>query len=204
MIPGMNRLINSLNMFTSQLHMFICEVTVASRMFFGLGVISIVAAALLRKSVTSSSQAMPATILIIILGGLCGIAGKVAVDSMGGSGRHWLLTWEIFCSIHTAATCFAPFLYWVLNGTPPSIISSSSSAAGGKGQRRKFHLVTIPPWLRRSMFHICMVLVLPVLAGLLPFATVREIVRVFGSGFHNLVFSPIEVYLRERFQFSLL
>lgn len=203
MIPGMNKLINSLNMFTSQLHMFICEVTVASRMFFGLGVISIVAAALLRKSVSSNSQAMPATILIIILGGLCGIAGKFAVDSMGGSGRHWLLMWELFCVIHTAATCFTPFLYWVLNGTPPSTITSAV-AATGKGQRRKFHLVTIPSWLRRLVFHICMVLVLPVLAGLLPFATVREIVRVFGSGFHNLVFSPIEVYLRERFHFSLL
>ena len=203
MIPGMNKLINSLNMFTSQLHMFICEVTVASRMFFGLGVISIVAAALLRKSVSSKSQAMPATILIIILGGLCGIAGKVAVDSMGGSGHHWLLTWELFCVIHTAATCFTPFLYWVLNGTPPSTISSVA-AATGKGQRRKLHLVTMPPWLRRLVFHMCMVLVLPVLAGLLPFATIQEIVRVFGSGFHNLVFSPIEVYLRERFHFSLL
>jgi hypothetical protein len=49
-----------------------------------------------------------------------------------------------------------------------------------------------------------MVLVLPVLAGLLPFATVQEIVRVFGLGFHNFVFSPIELYLRERFHFSLL
>ena len=185
--------VNSINHMSSQFHMFLCEVTVASRMFLGLLIISFVAASLLRKSVTSNSQAMPATILIVILGGICGFAGKFAVDSMGGSGYHWLLLWETFCLVHTAATCFTAKLYRILNGTPPS--------ATGKRHRQPCFM---KPWLRKLSFHVTTVLVLPILAGLLPFAHVREIVEVLGSNLWNLTYLPIESYLRRTYQFSFL
>lgn len=192
MIPGMNKMVNSLNHLSSQLQMFVCEVTVASRMFLGLGIISIVAASLLRKSVTSSSQAMPATILIIVLGGLCGIAGKFAVDSMGGSGFHWLLIWEALCLIHASATCFTSFVYWLLNGSPQST-----------SRKRRFHCF-VSPWLRRLLFHITVVLILPAMAGLLPFAPVREVLRMLSSTFLNVVFAPIQSYWKGRFRFIFL
>lgn len=177
----------------SQLHMFVCEVTVASRMFLGLGIISVVAASLLRKSVTSNSQAMPATILIVVLGGICGFAGKFAVESMGGSGYHWLLLWEIFCLVHTAATCFTSTLYRILNGVPRS--------ATGKSHRQPYFM---RPWWRRFWFHCIVVLVLPILAGLLPFAHFREIVEVLSSNVWDLAYLPLKSYLRKNYHFSLV
>lgn len=192
-VPGFNKVVNSLNHMISQLHMFACEVTVASRMFLGLGIISVVAASLLRKSVTSNSQAMPATILIVVLGGICGVAGKFAVDSMGGSGYHWLVLWETFCLVHTSATCLTATLYQILNGVPAS--------ATGKSQRPPY---LMRPWWRRFWFHVITVLVLPILAGLLPFAHVREIVEVLGLNLWNLAYSPLESYVRKNFHFSLV
>ncbi|CAM6068633.1 unnamed protein product, partial [Sphagnum tenellum] len=162
MIPGFNRIFDSLNLMSAQMQMLFCNLTVAARMFLGLGIISMVAATLLRKSVTSSSQAMPATILLIILGGLCGVAGKFAVDSMGGSGYHWLLVWESLCVIHASTTCFTPYLYWLLNGAPQHTLD----------KRRQYYLLN--PWVRGLLFHGCLVLVLPAMAGLLPFAPFRE------------------------------
>lgn len=192
-VPGFNKVVNSLNHLTSRLHMFACEVTVASRMFLGLGIISVVAASLLRKSVTGNSQAMPATILIVVMGGICGLAGKFAVDSMGGSGFHWLLLWETFCLVHATATCFTSTLYRVLYGLPPS--------ATGKRHRQPY---LMRPWWRRFWFHVTTVLVLPILTGLLPFARVREIVEVLGSNLWNLTYSPVETYLRKNYHFSLV
>lgn len=187
-VPGFNTVVNSLNHMSSRLHMFVCEVTVASRMLLGLGIISFVAAALLRKSVASNSQAMPATILIVVLGGICGFAGKLAVDSLGGSGYHWLLMWEAFCLVHTLGTCFTSTLYRILNGTPESVTGK------WQWQRQTYFM---KPWLRRFWFHVTMVLVLPILTGLIPFAHLREVVQLVAFNFWHLAYSPIESYLRK-------
>lgn len=192
-VPGLSMIVNLLNLMTSQLLMLVCEVTVAARMFLGLGVISVVAVSLLRKSVSSSSQAMPATILIVVLGGICGVAGKFAVDSLGGSGYHWLLVWETFCLVHTSAACFTSTLYRFLNGAPLSATSRS--------HQQPYY---VKPWLRRLCFHVVIVLVLPTLAGLFPFARVRDIVLVLGSNLWNLVYSPVESQIRKCCHFLFL
>lgn len=187
MIPGFNRIFDSLNSMSAQMQMLFCNLTVAARMFLGLGIISMVAATLLRKSVTSSSQAMPATILLIILGGLCGVAGKFAVDSMGGSGYHWLIVWESLCVIHASTTCFTPYLYWLLNGAPQHTLD----------KQRQYYLLN--PWVRRLLFHGCLVLVLPAMAGLLPFAPFREVLRTIFSTCLTIVYTPVEAFVTDKY-----
>ncbi|CAM6008162.1 unnamed protein product [Sphagnum balticum] len=192
MIPGFNRIVDSLNLMSAQMQMLFCNLTVAVRMFLGLGIISMVAATLLRKSVTSSSQAMPATILLIILGGLCGVAGKFAVDSMGGSGYHWLLVWESLCVIHASTTCFTPYLYWLLNGAPQHTLD----------KQQQYYLVN--PWVRHLLFHGCLVLVLPAMAGLLPFAPFREVLRTILSTCLTIVYTPVEAFVTDKFKYLML
>ncbi|KAI5068246.1 hypothetical protein GOP47_0016591 [Adiantum capillus-veneris] len=82
---------NSLDSVAGRLQAIVCQLTVTGRILVGSILVGIVAQSLLRRSVTNSSQAMPATILIIVLGGVCGFIGKVSVDSLGGSGARWLL-----------------------------------------------------------------------------------------------------------------
>jgi hypothetical protein len=185
-VPGFNKLVDSINYVISHLHMLACEVTMAGRMFVGLGIICVVAASLLRKSVASNSQTIPATILIVVIGGICGCAGKFAVDSVGGSGYHWLLLWETFCLVHTFATCFTPTLYNFLHGAVPSDTGKSHG-----------HPYLMRPWWRRFWFHVTTVLVLPILTGLLPFAHVREIVELLALTLWNLAYLPLKLYLEK-------
>lgn len=192
MIPGFNRIVDSLGLMSAQMQMLFCNLTVAVRMFLGLGIISMVAATLLRKSVTSSSQAMPATILLIVLGGLCGFAGKFAVDSMGGSGYHWLLVWESLCVIHASTAFFTPYLYWLLNGAPRHTLD----------KQRQYYLLN--PWVRRLLFHGCLVLVLPAMAGLLPFAPFREVLRTILSTCLTIVYTPVEAFVTDKFKYVML
>ncbi|KAL2653238.1 hypothetical protein R1flu_021366 [Riccia fluitans] len=164
---GTNWMYNNLNAFTYQLQAFICEVTKAGRMIVGLVIIAFVTSSLLRRSVTTSSQAMPATIIVIVLGGICGFAGKFSIDSLGGSGLHWLILWECLCFTHAFATCFTPLLYHLLNGSPARnyfetlpLTSRISSAVA------------------RFTFYAVLVFFLPLMAGLLPFASPEEIMQL--------------------------
>lgn len=172
-------LYNSLDSLVEKLQAFVCHITVAGRILIGSIVVAVVASSLLRRSITSSSQSMPATILIIILGGVCGFAGKLSVDTIGGSGIRWLVAWEIFCMLHALTNCFTPSVYSLLHGSPSST-------------RAKFG---IPFWFRRLSFHIIMVLVLPVLAGQLPFGSFRHITN-------DLFLTSVEILSAVFFSFS--
>ena len=158
----MDWLYNSIDSLVGKLQSFVCHITVAGRILIGSIVVAFVAASLLRRSVTSSSQRMPATILIIVLGVICGFAGKLSVDSLGGNGMKWLVMWELFCVLHALANCYAPFFYHLLHGSP------------SMARKRR---MGIPFWFRRLFFHFLMVLILPILAGQLPFGSFRHVMN---------------------------
>ncbi|OAE33583.1 hypothetical protein AXG93_2139s1360 [Marchantia polymorpha subsp. ruderalis] len=161
---GTNWMYNSLNLLTYQMQAFMCEAAKLSRMVFGIIVIAMVTSTLLRRSVTSSSQAMPA----IVLGGMCGFAGKISIDSLGGSGIHWLVLWECLCLIHALATCFTSLLYHFLHGDP------------GRNYFEKASLASrISTGITFFAFHSVLVFFLPVMAGLLPFASPEDIMQIF-------------------------
>lgn len=146
---------NFLDTLAGKLQAVVCHFTVTGRIVVGSLIVGIVTHSLLRRSVTNSSQAMPATILIIVLGGVCGFVGKVSVDSLGGSGTRWWVVWGMFCLLHALINCFTPTVYRLLHG-------SSTRPKSRFGP---------PFWIRRLAFHSTLVLVLPLLAGLLPFGT---------------------------------
>ncbi|XP_078433211.1 CPR5 protein [Wolffia australiana] len=136
-----------------------CQVVVISRMCFGvLMILSVAYSAFLRSS--STGTAMPVTFIIIILGAICGAAGKFCVDTLGGSGNCWLFYWETLCLLHFMVNAFPGIIYWVLHG--PVIITVHD--------RR----IVMPYWIRKSAFFGTLVLVLPVLSGLIPFASLSE------------------------------
>eukprot|EP00250_Pteridium_aquilinum_P014415 c21973_g2_i1 orf=522-3224(-) len=146
---------NSLDSLAGKLQAFMCHIAVTGRILVGSILVGVVAWSLLRRSVTNSSQAMPATILIIVLGGICGFVGKVSVDSLGGCGNRWWVVWGAFCLLHALINCLTPSFYKLLHGSPTSC-------------KARFGL---PFWIRRLAFHFTLVLGLPVLAGLLPFGS---------------------------------
>eukprot|EP01018_Ginkgo_biloba_P038938 Gb_37504 [translate_table: standard] len=175
---------NPLNSLTGHFQTLACELTVLCRMLVGLAVIAIIASALLRHTAASSSQAMPTTIIMIVLGGICGLAGKFSVDSLGGSGFHWLVLWEVLCFLHALSACFTPSLFRILNDPASSPV----------GIRKR---ALIPPWIRKFVFHTILLLVLPVTAGLTPFASTRDWAKHFSLIIFDHVFEPARIYLSE-------
>lgn len=137
-----------------------CQVQVVSRMMFGIFMIVAIAYLLLQRS-ASSKQTMPVTFIILLLGVVCGVAGKFCVDTLGGSGYHWLLYWEALCLLHFVSNICTSALFLLLHG--PITVSQ-----GAKGN------TMIPYWIRRTLFYAAILLFLPLLCGLMPFASPGE------------------------------
>ncbi|KAG2711760.1 hypothetical protein I3760_04G091600 [Carya illinoinensis] len=146
--------------FNSGLHILRCQVQVVSRMLFGVLMIVIIACLLLQRSATTK-QIMPVTFMLLLLGLACGFAGKLCVDTLGGSGYHWLLYWETLCLLHFISNVCTSSLFGILHG--PVNVSQ-----GTKGN------VILPYWIRRFLFYATLLLFLPLLCGLVPFASLGE------------------------------
>lgn len=146
--------------FNSGLHMIRCQVQVVSRMAFGVIMILAIAYLLLQRSATSN-QAMPVTFIVLLLGVACGLAGKLCIDTLGGSGLLWLMYWETLCLLHLFANIFTSALFLILHG--PVGVSQ------GKSRRTIF-----PYWIRRVVFYAILLVFLPLVCGLVPFAGVGE------------------------------
>lgn len=151
---------STLSSFNSGLHTIKCQVQVMSRMIFGFLMILAIAYLLLQRSATSR-QTMPITFILLLLGAACGFAGKLCVDTLGGSGDYWLICWEILCLLHFFANVCTSPLFLILHG--PVDISQ-----GMKGK------TLVPYWARRSVFYTTLLLFLPLICGLMPFATLHE------------------------------
>ncbi|KAL9250581.1 CPR-5-like protein [Drosera capensis] len=145
-----------------------CQVQVLSRMLFGFLMILAVAYLLLQRAAAAPNQTMPITFILLLLGTACGYAGKLCLETLGGSGYHWLVYWELLCSIHFFANICTPILFDILHGpVRPS---------QGMQSRLMF-----PYRLRRILFYLVVLVVLPLLCGLMPFAGIREWKEHFSS-----------------------
>ncbi|KAL6338724.1 hypothetical protein AAG906_023873 [Vitis piasezkii] len=127
-----------------------CQVQVVSRMMFGIFMIVAIAYLLLQRS-ASSKQTMPVTFIILLLGVVCGVAGKFCVDTLGA-----------LCLLHFFSNICTSALFLLLHG--PITVSQ-----GAKGN------TMIPYWIRRTLFYAAILLFLPLLCGLMPFASPAEI-----------------------------
>ncbi|GKV25296.1 hypothetical protein SLEP1_g34755 [Rubroshorea leprosula] len=141
----------------SGLHSLKCQVQVASRMLFGVLMILTVAYMLLQRSVTTK-QTMPITFILLLLGFACGLAGKFCVDTLGGSGYHWLFYWEILCLLHYFSNAWTSALFFILHGP----VNMSQGMKSG---------TMFPYWIRRLLFYCIILFCLPLLSGLMPFAS---------------------------------
>lgn len=159
---------NPMASLTSGFYTLKCHVLVWSRMLFGLLVILALAFSLLQRS-SVSGQAMPITFIFLLLGVTCGAVGKLCVDTLGGSGYCWLCYWESLCLLHFLANIYPSVLFRIMNG--PVSISQDPS-------RKR---VWVPYCLRRTLFYAVTVVVLPLLCGLMPFASLVEWLKHFVS-----------------------
>ncbi|CAK9320632.1 unnamed protein product [Citrullus colocynthis] len=144
----------------SSWHMLRCQVQVVSRMVFGVIMILAIAYLLLQRSATSN-QAMPVTFIVLLLGVACGLAGKFCIDTLGGSGFHWLMVWETLCLLHLFANIFTSALFIILHG--PIEVSQG-----------KIRHTILPYWFRRAVFYSLLLVFMPLLCGLIPFAGISE------------------------------
>lgn len=145
---------------SSGLHTLRCQVQVVFRMLFGVLMILSVTYLLLQRSGTSK-QAMPVTFILLLLGVGCGFAGKFCIDTLGGSGNHWLFYWEAQCLLHFLSNICTPALFIILNGSITVTERSRSSRV-------------CPFWIRRFLFYSTILVVLPLLCGFIPFAGLGE------------------------------
>ncbi|KAG6384921.1 hypothetical protein SASPL_153744 [Salvia splendens] len=157
---------NAVSSFNSGLQLLRCQVQVFSRMLFGMIMIAAIAFLLIQRS-SSSHQTMPVTVILLLLGVGCGYAGKFCIDTLGGSGNHWLFYWEALCLLHFFSNTFNSTLYIILNG--PIIVAE-----------RVDHNHGFPYWMRRLLFYATL-LFLPLLCGLMPFASPLDWFKHFTS-----------------------
>jgi len=129
-------------------------------MLFGMFMILAIAYLLLQRS-SISTQTMPVT-FILLLGVACGFAGKLCIDTLGGSGYHWFLYWEVLCLLHFFSNICTSVLFVVLYG-PIGVPQ--------KGAKEK---MMFPYWIRRFLFYAIVLLILPMICGLVPFASPAE------------------------------
>ncbi|KAK7353561.1 hypothetical protein VNO80_19011 [Phaseolus coccineus] len=150
----------SVTSFNSKLHILWCQVQVMSRMLFGVLMIFAVAYLLLQRS-TTSSQTMPVTFVLLMLGVGCGYCGKLCVETLGGSGNVWLLYWEILCLLHFLSLCWTPALFRILHGPVTEWQTTQKKSIFGY-------------WIRRVVFYTILLLFLPLFCGLMPFASLGQ------------------------------
>ncbi|KAD7478421.1 hypothetical protein R6Q59_007873 [Mikania micrantha] len=153
--------------FNSGFQVLKCQVQVTSRMLFGILMIIAITYLLIQRS-GSVNQTMPVTFILLLLGVGCGFAGKFCIDTLGGSGAHWLLFWEILCLVHLFANICTSMLFVVLHG-PVTMVDQSSSR------------MLFPYWIRRMVFYAALLVYLPLLCGLMPFAGVGEWLEHFAQ-----------------------
>ncbi|KAK3017014.1 hypothetical protein RJ639_006875 [Escallonia herrerae] len=153
--------------FNSGLYSLKCQVQVLSRILFGVSMILVIAYLLLQRSATSK-QTMPITFILLLLGVACGFVGKFCIDTLGGSGYHWLFYWETLCLLHFFANIFTSVLFSILYG--PVNVSGRSKCN-----------TMCPYWIRQFVFYGSVLLLLPVLCGLMPFAGPLEWKEHFSS-----------------------
>uniref|UniRef100_A0A0E0FKU7 Protein CPR-5 n=1 Tax=Oryza nivara TaxID=4536 RepID=A0A0E0FKU7_ORYNI len=116
------------------------------------------AAASRRPTMTGSN--MPITFNVMLLGVLCGSVGRFCVDTLGGDGNVWLFFWEILCFIHLFGNSRPSLLYRMLYG--PTSVTDRTKASD------------LPYRVRRYTFYTVLSVILPCLAGLLPFASLSD------------------------------
>ncbi|KAK1620177.1 hypothetical protein QYE76_025694 [Lolium multiflorum] len=150
---------NSVSTFNSGLLFFRCHLIASTRIFFGILMVLLIAWLIFQRSAMTGSN-MPITFNLVLLGGVCGFAGRFCVDTLGGDGNVWLIFWEILCAIHLLGNSYPSLLHRGLHG--PISVTHRSKAVG------------LPYWVRRYIFYAAVALILPCLAGLLPFASLSD------------------------------
>ncbi|GJR10713.1 hypothetical protein Tco_0793365 [Tanacetum coccineum] len=120
------------------------------------------------KSFGTTNQTMPITFLLLLLGVGCGFAGKFCMDTLGASGNYWPFYWEFNCLVHFFANVFTSMLFIILYG-PVTV------TGGSMGH------VLFPYWLRRLAFYAIVLVYLPLLCGLMPFAGPGEWLEHFSG-----------------------
>ncbi|KVI08528.1 protein CPR-5 [Cynara cardunculus var. scolymus] len=153
--------------FSSGFQILQCQVQVISRMLFGVLMIIVITFLLIKRSGTTN-QTMPVTFILLLLGVGCGFAGKFCIDTLGGSGNHWLVYWEVLCLVHFFANVCTSMLFFILHG-PVTVTERSVSSK------------LFPYWFRRFVFYAMVLVWLPLLCGLIPFAGPGEWLEHFGS-----------------------
>ncbi|CAA2990328.1 CPR-5 [Olea europaea subsp. europaea] len=156
----------SMGTFSSGLQLLRCQVQVLSRMLFAGLLIGAIAFLLIQRS-SVTNQTMPITFIMLLLGVGCGYAGKFCIDTLGGSGNHWLMYWEILCLLHFLSNIWTSTLFLILYGS----IKVSDKVNDSK---------IFPYWIRRFMFFATLLL-LPLLCGFMPFASPGEWINHFSS-----------------------
>jgi hypothetical protein len=150
---------NSVSNFNSGLLFLRCHFIAATRMGFGMVMIVAIAWLAFQRSAVSGSN-MPVTFNFILLGVICGFAGRFCTNTLGGDGNIWLICWEVLCSIHLLGNCYPSVVYRVLHG--PISVSHNKE------------VVWFPYWIRRWIFYAMLGFIIPALTGFLPFASLSD------------------------------
>ncbi|GBG89669.1 hypothetical protein CBR_g49522 [Chara braunii] len=158
----------------------LCQLAVACRILVGFLILSVSAWLVLRRNVIVTAHERPVTSLFLTLGVFCGYAGKVAVDSSGGSGWHWLMIWQVLCVIHICANCHIGRVYRLLNGRWPDEDEQARKTGDGRDELTLRAALSVPIWLRHLTLRVFLLGVLPLVASFLAFVPADRLTNEIG------------------------
>jgi hypothetical protein len=150
---------SSVSAFNSGFLFFRCHLVATTRISFGILMLLLITWLIFQRSAMTGPN-MPVTFNVMVLGLVCGSVGRFCVDTLGGDGNIWLIFWEALCSIHLLGNICPSLLHRMLYG--PISLTHRTKTLG------------LPYWSRQYIFFVLVALILPCLAGLLPFASLSD------------------------------
>ncbi|CAA7060703.1 unnamed protein product [Microthlaspi erraticum] len=107
-----------------ELFIFICRHQIWVQMYIPVAMILFVTYLIIRRS-SATKQRMSATSYLLFFGIVCGLSGKLCVDTLGGNGKLWLFIWAMLCLLQYATV---RFIRWAQTKHYGSVLGTSVSS----------------------------------------------------------------------------
>ncbi|KAG2324876.1 hypothetical protein Bca52824_007604 [Brassica carinata] len=154
-------------------NMFMCRHPFWLQIYFAILVILVVTYLIIHRS-SGTKHSMRATHSLLLLGGIfCGLWGMYMGDALDGIGKLWLFQWATLCLFQYVADTITLAIFGLLYA--PRYVTQET-----KTQETKTRTM-VPYWERASSLLVAILLVIPLINGFLPFATLGELGDQFGE-----------------------
>ncbi|KAF8114756.1 hypothetical protein N665_0034s0095 [Sinapis alba] len=153
-------------------NMLMCQHPFWLQMYFAILVILLVTYLIFHRS-SGTKHRMRATYILLVLGGVfCGLWDIFLGDTLEGISKLWIFLWAMLCLFRYVGDTIILAMF--------GLVYSSIHVTQETGAR-----TMVPYWERASSLLVAILLVIPLINGFLPFATLGDLGDQFGELGHH-------------------